>query len=78
MGYESEPAFNRAFKREFGLPPARYRREHKDSLNILNPRAVIERPQKRLLLIGALALFTFASVNRSCPLPHFAESPCVD
>jgi len=29
VGYESEAAFNRAFKREFGLPPARYRREHK-------------------------------------------------
>lgn len=26
VGYESEAAFNRAFKREFGLPPARYRR----------------------------------------------------
>jgi AraC-like DNA-binding protein len=25
VGYESEPAFNRAFKRAFGLPPARYR-----------------------------------------------------
>jgi AraC-like DNA-binding protein len=25
VGYESEPAFNRAFKREFGAPPARYR-----------------------------------------------------
>lgn len=24
-GYESEPSFNRAFKREFGLPPARFR-----------------------------------------------------
>lgn len=24
-GYESEAAFNRAFKREFGMPPARYR-----------------------------------------------------
>jgi AraC-like DNA-binding protein len=24
-GYESEPAFNRAFKREFGSPPARFR-----------------------------------------------------
>jgi transcriptional regulator GlxA family with amidase domain len=29
VGYESEAAFNRAFKREFGLPPARYRREAK-------------------------------------------------
>jgi AraC-like DNA-binding protein len=26
VGYESEAAFNRAFKREFGLPPAKYRR----------------------------------------------------
>jgi transcriptional regulator GlxA family with amidase domain len=25
VGYESEAAFNRAFKREFGNPPARYR-----------------------------------------------------
>ncbi|MBX3320780.1 MAG: AraC family transcriptional regulator [Nitrospira sp.] len=25
VGYESEPSFNRAFKREFGIPPARYR-----------------------------------------------------
>jgi AraC-like DNA-binding protein len=29
VGYESEPAFNRAFKREFGLPPARFRTESK-------------------------------------------------
>lgn len=27
VGYESEPSFNRAFKREFGLPPARFRRQ---------------------------------------------------
>ena len=26
VGYESEAAFNRAFKRTFGLPPAQYRR----------------------------------------------------
>jgi AraC-like DNA-binding protein len=31
VGYESEAAFNRAFKREFGLPPGRYRRDHKSS-----------------------------------------------
>jgi AraC-like DNA-binding protein len=29
VGYESEAAFNRAFKREYGVPPARYRREHR-------------------------------------------------
>ena len=29
VGYESEAAFNRAFKRLFGTPPARYRREQR-------------------------------------------------
>lgn len=29
VGYESEAAFNRAFKREFGQPPGRYRIDHK-------------------------------------------------
>ncbi len=29
VGYESEPSFNRAFKREFGLPPARFRSRSK-------------------------------------------------
>lgn len=32
VGYESEAAFNRAFKRRFGLPPAKYRREAKQSI----------------------------------------------
>ena len=31
VGYESEAAFNRAFKRQFGLPPARYRKENRES-----------------------------------------------
>ena len=30
VGYESEAAFNRAFKRELGLPPARYRKRERD------------------------------------------------
>jgi AraC-like DNA-binding protein len=29
VGYDSEQAFNRAFKRNFGNPPARYRNERK-------------------------------------------------
>ncbi len=32
VGYESEAAFNRAFKREFGQPPGRYRSHHRGSL----------------------------------------------
>ena len=31
VGYESEAAFNRAFKREYGLPPARYRKVSRDA-----------------------------------------------
>jgi transcriptional regulator GlxA family with amidase domain len=31
VGYESEPSFNRAFKRTFGLPPARFRRQSKSA-----------------------------------------------
>jgi AraC-like DNA-binding protein len=31
VGYESEAAFNRAFKREFGLPPGRYRNDHRSA-----------------------------------------------
>ena len=30
VGYESEAAFNRAFKREFGQPPGRYRGERRN------------------------------------------------
>jgi transcriptional regulator GlxA family with amidase domain len=31
VGYESEAAFNRAFKRQFGMPPARYRRQSRNA-----------------------------------------------
>jgi AraC-like DNA-binding protein len=41
VGYESEPAFNRAFKREFGLPPARFRNQAK--LARSNPSATYQR-----------------------------------
>lgn len=33
VGYESEAAFNRAFKRAFGVPPARYRRQSRQRLD---------------------------------------------
>jgi len=40
VGYESEAAFNRAFKREFGEPPGRYRLKHKRTFsNSANPAA---------------------------------------
>jgi AraC-like DNA-binding protein len=40
VGYESEAAFNRAFKRTFGVPPARYRREKKP------PAAPVSKPDR--------------------------------
>jgi len=42
VGYESEPSFNRAFKREFGLPPARFRSQSKSARN----RAARQAPEK--------------------------------
>lgn len=33
-GYDSEAAFNRAFKREFDVPPARYRRERRTGTRV--------------------------------------------
>ncbi len=35
VGYESEAAFNRAFKRAFGSPPARFRREHRAAVPVI-------------------------------------------
>jgi AraC-like DNA-binding protein len=34
VGYESEAAFNRAFKRRFGKPPAQYRRAHREQRRV--------------------------------------------
>ncbi len=33
VGYESEAAFSRAFKREYGMPPARFRKDKADERN---------------------------------------------
>ncbi len=35
VGYESEAAFNRAFKREFGSPPAGWRKNHRQANSIV-------------------------------------------
>jgi AraC-like DNA-binding protein len=48
VGYESDAAFNRAFKREFGQPPGRYRGDHKSSSTKkasehAEPRATVDR-----------------------------------
>jgi AraC-like DNA-binding protein len=45
VGYESEAAFNRAFKREFGLPPAQYRRQL--AADNGGPPKVVERDSTR-------------------------------
>jgi transcriptional regulator GlxA family with amidase domain len=42
VGYESEAAFNRAFKRLFGIPPARYRREHRSANTPAPPKALAQ------------------------------------
>jgi transcriptional regulator GlxA family with amidase domain len=34
VGYESEAAFNRAFKRVFGVPPAQYRRQTRKAASL--------------------------------------------
>jgi transcriptional regulator GlxA family with amidase domain len=44
VGYESEAAFSRAFKREFGQAPGRYRSEHK---GVGSPAALAGHPQNR-------------------------------
>ena len=55
VGYESEAAFNRAFKREFGEPPGRYRLNHRrtrSNANVTPPSAGL-RP---VSIAGELAL----------------------
>src|SRR5246127_3788747 len=46
VGYESEAAFNRAFKREFGSPPARYRSKVREA-------EAKRRPALKLVPVGA-------------------------
>ena len=58
VGYESEAAFNRAFKREFGLPPAQYRRKlAANALGHVIPPREQQTPK-------ALAAFRHAEIER--------------
>jgi AraC-like DNA-binding protein len=50
VGYESEAAFNRAFKREFGLPPAQFRRSGREVDGERFPR-----PEPRALAVEPAA-----------------------
>ena len=50
VGYESEAAFNRAFKRQFGAPPARYRREQRSVLDQVAESAI---PTAKITLQGS-------------------------
>jgi len=46
VGYESEAAFNRAFRREFGAPPAAWRRSHVGTAGAAaSDAATVERPK---------------------------------
>ena len=49
VGYESEAAFNRAFKREYGLPPAQYRRK----MDTLGGAAAMQTYGSRPSVLGA-------------------------
>ncbi len=46
VGYESEPSFNRAFKREFGAPPGRFRMQARSAQRVVNkPRQMSKLPR---------------------------------
>ena len=47
VGYESEPSFNRAFKRQFGLPPARFRSQ----LRAARRTSPVQTPSKHRLAV---------------------------
>ena len=54
-GYESEAAFNRAFKRRFSVPPARYRREARAAVAAKIPPAKPARSGRARLTVAQLA-----------------------
>lgn len=45
VGYESEAAFNRGFKREFKIPPARFRSQSR-SANVSSPQITETLPDR--------------------------------
>ena len=51
-GYESEAAFNRAFKRRFSVPPARYRREARAAVAAKIPPSATRSGRARLSVLS--------------------------
>lgn len=51
VGYQSEAAFNRAFRREFGVPPATWRRQKQAVAGTLPARALAARTLAALALL---------------------------
>lgn len=47
VGYESEPSFNRAFKREFGIPPAQFRSQTRRSKKATHQKAEASQQQNK-------------------------------
>ena len=50
VGYESEAAFNRAFKREFTIPPARFRSQSRSGSREGVPAKEIQRGRENLVV----------------------------
>ncbi len=77
-GYESEAAFNRAFKRRFSVPPARYRREARAAVADEDSARSVTRSGGARLTASASAGRRISAPWRCWPpprLPEFRRAP---